>query len=355
MLDRYSGAGVGRTFRNSRDSGLCRLFGKLWDGPMELIVRIITVAVFVVACWLWFSGRKAVESTSLVSAWRWGAGAAVVGTLAAVMSLSRWYAWGPDTRGVEDHLWYASCLLWLCPLVAVLGARRPGAAAWDVFVILPLLLVLEWPVTGVTLAAWFGGVIHELTLEEITLEWPTLVGLCVVLVMGGGNYLGTRFFPAVTGFVLSLVLLTWPLFPWASGSSNGAAWTRLAGALLLIGSGGLAHWQVRSMSRPNREQHPLDGAWRDFRDMFGVAWARRVQLRVNEDLRRCSGGGVLGFDGVEFPAVNEQLDVNESQRQESYQRAELTLRRLWKRFVDPAWVVLRLGESEAEAPLGAAE
>ena len=89
--------------------------------------------------------------------------------------------------------------------------------------------------------------------------------------------------------------------------------------------------------------------------MFGVAWARRVQLRVNEDLRRSSGKGLLGFDGMEFSAGHPKEDVDENQKQDAYRRAEVTLRRLWKRFVDPGWLAHRLGQEESEAPLGAAE
>ena len=74
--------------------------------------------------------------------------------------------------GAVDHLWYAACVLWVAPAVAVLGARRPGSGAWSGFVMVPLLLVLEWPVTGVALAARLAGVASGPLLETVRLDWP---------------------------------------------------------------------------------------------------------------------------------------------------------------------------------------
>ncbi|MFP6770155.1 MAG: hypothetical protein VB859_18410, partial [Planctomycetaceae bacterium] len=227
-------------------------------------------------------------------------------------------------------------------------------------VVLPLFLVLEWPVTGVALVAPLTGVTSGMVLSPVTLEWPTVIGWGLVLVMGAGNYLGTRWTLPVLLVVVGLSGLLWPMAPWArSGVDSGtAASCRLVGGLALALA--LAWASVSRRIRGNAGQvddgerassDRLDRAWVDFRDTFGLVWARRVEDRVNEDLRRLSGDVLLGVAGLEFHGEGALLPA---ERDAASERAEATLRRLWRRFVDDEWVDLRLGAS-VEAPLGATD
>src|SRR5262245_14048102 len=89
------------------------------------------------ACPLWLAWRRN-RQTSLRHALIW----ARVAWMAwgVVLALAIW--WGPDALLAPRYL--ATALV-ACAGVAVLGARQPGATAWN-FVVLGLLAVLAWPV-----------------------------------------------------------------------------------------------------------------------------------------------------------------------------------------------------------------
>jgi hypothetical protein len=214
----------------------------------------------------------------------------------------------------------------------------------------PLLLVLEWPVTGVALAARLAGVASGPLLETVRLDWPELAGWLVVLLLGIGNYVMTRRGVMVISAAAGVLALLWPL----TGSVPPGAWTegiRAVGCAVLA----TAMWLA---SRPQRKRAEEDAghvgqrlarAWDDFYQTYGLVWAVRVEARVNQDLARLEGGGRLGPGGVVFP---EDSTVTPEQREKAFRRAETTLRWLWQRFVDENWVSSRLGPS---APLGAKE
>ena len=141
-------------------------------------------------------GGSALKSTTLSSAWVWAIGA-----------LTFWTAtWIADhlvhavANSVADHLWYACAVLALCPAIAVLGSRRPGTRVWNWFIQVPMLFVLGWPV----LTLWLQGS----DVRGLQLETPQLIAYLLVLVMGAGNYLGTRFtlaslcFAAANGLIV---------------------------------------------------------------------------------------------------------------------------------------------------------
>lgn len=308
-------------------------------------MHVMTIAALVAVAYGWWRGRAAVAGTTLLSAWRWGVAAIVLSLAAAVVE-----PLGTTFRSVADHLWYASCVLWVCPAVAVLGARRPGSGAWGGFVMIPLVLVLEWPVTGVAVAGRVSGVSSGPLLQNVHLDWPELVAWLVVLVLGTGNYVLTRRGAVVLAGVGGIVAFLWPL----TGSIPAGTWvefTRLGGALLLSG----AVWRARRSSTvfPSEPDPDLGErlarAWDDFYQAYGLVWAARVGARVNEELARIEGGGVLGPGGVAFA---DEDTVAAEQRVVVYQRTESTLRWLWGRFVDDAWIESRLGPG---APLGAKE
>ena len=308
-------------------------------------MHVVMIEALVAAAWCGGRGRRTVAGTALRAAGRWGVAAVTVSWAAAVAGLL-----DGVSPGAVDHLWYAACVLWVAPAVAVLGARRPGARAWSGFVMVPLLLVLEWPVTGVALAARLGGLARGPLLETVRLDWPELAGWLVVLLLGIGNYVMTRRGGMVIAAAAGVLALLWPL----TGSVPPGAWTegiRAVGCLVLATAMWLAsrpQWK-RVEEADDHVGQRLARAWDDFYQTYGLVWAVRVEARVNQDLARLEGGGRLGPSGVEFP---EESLATAEQKEMAFRRAETTLRWLWKRFVDEAWVSSRLGPS---APLGAKE
>src|SRR5262245_44368336 len=135
----------------------------------------LTVTVLLSAAYplgrAWLANRR----TTLRSAMTWAAGAWAVW----LISFSA-LALGDESSAALGR--YLGLVLTGCAAVAVLGARRPGVAAWN-FVVLGLLAVLLLP-----LARGLG---------QARLEVVHVIFLAAILLVGLLNYLGTRLTLAV--------------------------------------------------------------------------------------------------------------------------------------------------------------
>ena len=153
---------------------------------------LVAVALVLLRAW------RAVRATTLRAAWFWAAAACAAwiavwtGTLAAEVP-----------GGVADQLWYSVAILALCPPIAVLGARRPGVRAWSWFVVVPLVLVFAWPALTQWNTSW--------ELDPLQVEVPMIIGYALVLLMGLGNYVGTRLTPAALLLGVAQLLIVAPL------------------------------------------------------------------------------------------------------------------------------------------------
>ena len=272
--------------------------------------------------------RRSVHGTTLTLAATWG-------LVASLAVLSGWlssavFAWLASPW--DDIAWYGIAILVLCPPIAVLGARRPGVAAWNGFVLLPLIAVLGWPAIAVILSGARPG--------SFSLEAPPLIGLLLVLVMGTGNYAGTRYAPAAALVFGAVVLLAaslapqtrWPLTP---VQSRGLAVWGLGAAALLA----QLVWRRR-----NPDVAGPDRVWRDFRDQFGIVWAHRIRERVNAQALQEKWPIRLEPSG--FVPVDPKQVICDSSTQQSIER---TLRWLLRRFVSDAWMDVRL-KSRIDTP-----
>jgi len=271
--------------------------------------------------------RVVLAKTTLVEAWWWG-------VLALAVWASTWLATElvPVAReGLADQLWFASAVTMVSPFVAVLGARRPGSRVWSWFIVLPMMVVLFLP----AVTAWN----RDLHPTALRLEVPMLAGYGLVLLMGAGNFLGTRF--AISAFLAALACLSvlWPIsslaswFPWDSRTTHAAA---TIGLCLAAWAG---CWQAgrTSRARPNA----LENVWIDFRDFFGVVWGRRVLDRVNDAARQENWPVRLHLDG--FAPVDPANETALSPEQSG--RIEQVMRWLLRRFVDPEWIDERMGKA----------
>ncbi|MDB4614722.1 hypothetical protein OAH18_03425, partial [bacterium] len=253
------------------------------------------------------------------SMWWW---VASVSVLAAALLLT---AQG-QTAGIADQLWYFASVLLLCPFVAALGARRPGIGAWLCFVVFPLVLVLEWPALSLLVTSEVN--------ESLLLQTPAILGAFVVLVMGAGNYLGTRFTGPVLLFCVAEVCFFTSVSELKPGSINATTLRYTGSGFLIVAIVSLAfslkNWTERGESRG------LQRVWSDFCDSFGIVWSRRVAERFNLMVKREKLEVRIHNTSVMREKAGQPMDTAVNDREEQI------LRWILRRFVDPTWLDHRL-------------
>lgn len=270
--------------------------------------------------------RRRLSGTTLVMAQNWALTAIVAWCAAWCLSRLNLVT---GSRG--DFLWYAVSVLWLCPPIAVLGARRPTVRVWGWFVLLPLILVFAWPAAT---DATFARLPIRWSLEE-----PILVGYALVLLMGSGNYAFGRGWWVVLGYVVAGAVLILPLTPFAVGRPIDASACRATATFIVIATAWLSFGMIAHRSRPVLEQDPLPGfnrVWRDFRTCFGLVWSHRIRETFNETARKSGWPVVLSPSGLETTTGVASID--------SHLLAEIEHMWRWmmRRFVDPEWIDRRL-------------
>ncbi|MEX1097012.1 MAG: hypothetical protein WED34_13275 [Planctomycetales bacterium] len=297
--------------------------------PFEIALTCLSLLGLIACWWAIVPARRIAVGTTLTAPWAWLIGGLGMWSAAWAASIA-FHA----SQGLVDRLGYLSAVSLLAPPIAVLGARRPGGAVWGWFVVLPMLCVLGLPAVS---GAWWGGEMAG----RLRLDAPPLIGFALVLVMGVGNYVGTRFTPAALVYGLALLLQVAPASAFGVNVRPGPLMFR-AGATLCLG---LAAWlAVRAGRRVPRRQEPLDALWIEFRDLFGVVWAKRSLERVNHSARAQQWPVRLHLDGfapLEGPA-DSRLD------RETAKKIEDLLRWLLKRFVDEEWIDRRLARAARE-------
>jgi hypothetical protein len=189
---------------------------------------------------------------------------------ATVWALAAWAGWLAASITVSLTWSYLAVALTGCAGVAVLGARWPGAAAWNI-VVVGLFVVLMLPLAE---AVALGSSVRPGTMRTIFLASPVAV---MVL-----NYLPTRLGGAAilvgvgAGAAIHAIVAAEP-------SGEVAAWCT-----------GLAPWLgwagVRSLG-PN-------GLWETFRDRYGLVWGLRLRDQFNRAAANAGLPCVLGWTGM---------------------------------------------------------
>src|ERR1700685_3625700 len=239
---------------------------------MEPLLRLMASVEIVSSARPLLRVRVVLSKTTLVSAWTWGLFAACFWT--ATWLLTDVFFLVP--AALAQQLWFASAVLVLSPFVAALGARRPVARVWSWFVVLPVMVVLLLP----AVTAWN----RDLRPAELRLEAPMLTAYALVLLMGLGNYVGTRFAMPALFVGAACVVVVWPLSGLAAGSGFAGPVAHAAATIGLALAAWLAGWQAERLNRSRSTERtaPLVRVWTDFRDFFGIVWARRLLDRVHE-------------------------------------------------------------------------
>jgi hypothetical protein len=280
------------------------------------------------------TARVVIRKTTLRDSWHWGVLALSFWTVTwLVTDVTNW-----ARNGWADQLWLASAALMITPSIAVLGARRPGSRVWSAFVVLPLTIVLILPAT----TAWN----RDFTPAPLQLETPMLAGYCLALLMGVANYVGTRLWASALLFgaaCLSAMLSLSPLalrVPISSETVHAAATAALSLAVWLgaIQIRRIPQQPTVGANRVRAELARWNSVWDDFRDLFGIVWARRVLDRLNESSVAANWPVRLHLDGFAAADPANPIELSDS----DLARIEHMLRRLLRRFVDPEWIDERL-------------
>lgn len=211
---------------------------------------------------------------------------------------------GLARRGVAEStlaasLWrYAAAVGSFCPLMAVLGAKRPQDRGWQ-WVVASLWLVLLVP-AGQALASGAGSQL------ELFPAWQMLLWTMGAMTLL--NYLPTRrmlaalAFAAGQGCLMAPYLASPPLDLWPTLRCTGLAFMLAAFPLAGLLS-------KRGESRAH--DHSLDGArerWLTFRNAWGAFWALRVMQRINQSAEHGGWPIRLHWDGFASPANSESAD-----------------------------------------------
>jgi hypothetical protein len=231
---------------------------------LEYFILLLGIAGLGPLVRCFFANRR----TSLRDALVW----ALAAWLAWVLHLFAWY----HTGNSAFRFWALG--LTCCSIVAVLGARRPHVAAWNL-VVLGLLVVLSLP----TLQHWFLGIGGLDLILSLLLPATLLIGVL--------NYLPTRL--ATVALVIGVacgaetVLLLMP--DWRAPE-----WLTHFGLLILLCPWlGLLAW-----GRGPRGRNELDEMWLRFRDRYGLLWGQRVREQFNNAAGNAGWPVVLLWRGL---------------------------------------------------------
>jgi hypothetical protein len=291
---------------------------------MESLLRLMATLAIVSSAHPVLRTRVVLSKTTLLEAWRWG-----------VVAICTWGASWVSTdllpvvpRGLADQLWLASAVLMVSPFISVLGARRPGSRVWSFFVVLPVMVVLMLP----AVTAWN----RDLRPTPLRLEAPMIAGYALVLVMGAGNYLGTRFaIPALVSACSSMSIV-WSQSELADRYPLHRSALHAMATIAISLAVWLAAHQAAKTGPSGRK--PIDAVWNEFRNLFGIVWGRRVMDRVNVTAQQEGWIVRLHFEGFVPIDSSGPAELPPDQMV----RAEQTLRWLLRRFVDPEWIDQRM-------------
>ncbi len=214
--------------------------------------------------------RPFVTGLTLVSSWRWALGASVSVIVSTFVS-SGIVAVSPAWISAAQ---YFSATMLLTPLVATLGARRPGHAAWQWFVVLPMIVVLQWP--AITQLMGSRG------REVIELGAPATIGVLLVVMMSAGTLLGTSMTPSALIYVAAVLCSLLPCSGWMESTS---AIPQLSPVLLLgaqIHAVSILRARFAAVRNAATATESADAVWQLFQILYGLVWTRRVLDRVNQ-------------------------------------------------------------------------
>ena len=267
-----------------------------------------------------FSCRAGVSQTTLVPAWWWSLIAlwawAGVELLASLSDLTP--AWLAPLR-------YSAVALSFCPMMAVLGAKRPQHAAWS-FIVLSLWAIVALPAAE----TFFLQRGQRLEINDAR-SWF----LWLLILLGPVNYLPTRHWLAAMLLAAGQVIALSDYLPLIERT----LFSRQFPVGLISASFGLALPLVGGFRNRSLNAKGYNRLWRTFRDSFGLLWALRLQERINAVAQTNGWNVELAWQGFR----DKQGKPIEQFETEIEATLRTSLKGLLRRFATNEWIADRLG------------
>jgi hypothetical protein len=205
------------------------------------------------------AARGRFVGSTLVAPWGWSSAAVAFWIVVELGPIA-------STDGHRAALRYLAVAGTFCPLMAVMGAKRPQDRGWQ-WIVLSLWVVLAIPVAQHLLFTPGRSF-------SVFAAWTMFLGVLLVLELL--SYLPTRNAVSVIMLVVAQCLLLGDALGWLPPTARGATWA----AWLTFGAV-LAAWGSRVLF-PVSCSLSSEARWLRFRNAFGAFWALRVLQRVNQ-------------------------------------------------------------------------
>lgn len=292
----------------------------------------IIVSVFLGACWIssLIGIRKYVANTTLMAPWIWAI-AASIAVLSATLFVNTVNTVDNIASAGAPLLRYLAAIATCCPVVALLGAKKPQSRAWQ-WIVGALWIVLSLPaITAITFThttLHLGGV------------WTSLLWILIFLPVG--NYLSTRyFFPAMLAATAQIFLFVdcgsislWGASPLVSEYS---VVSPTATALFLVLLATLtAGYMTPKQSHLFKSGDQTANLWMEFSQLYGILWSRRVADRADKLLDQ--SGIPIRVGPSHFYARKKDGTWQPIPGDELPPEVAVTLKNLLIRFVSQHWI-----------------
>ncbi|WP_425613891.1 hypothetical protein NA78x_003735 [Anatilimnocola sp. NA78] len=293
------------------------------DNHTTYVAATVVLAATLPAAVVLLAAFRSLSRTTLIVPWSWSVisfGLAVASCLyAAIVPIG-------ERPAIFTSMQFVAACGTLCPLVALIGAKRPQHAAWS-FVVLSLWGVLALPAAEVI----FLQPGQKLEINAFR-SWFLAALLLAELI----NFVATRYWLAASLFVIGQSIWLSDYLPLFARERWFGEYQEVVG-LLVVASSLVIAWLVSRQARAFA--NPYDRLWFDFRDAFGLFWALRLSERVNDAATQAGWNFDLGWSGFRTKDTFESLGDLPA---ETARPLEHSLQGLLRRFVSPEWIAQRL-------------
>lgn len=279
---------------------------------------LVAAAAAAAAAWL-------VRGSTAVPAALWAVVAA--GALALEMVLRATGGLADPAAGAAARL--VSLALAVCPVMSLLGAKRPQHGVWQ-FIVASLGVVLALPAISATLVR--PGTPPDVHMLERGF-------LLILLAVGWMNFIGTRHAAAAAIVTTGIGVLARAWLPFVPADIAEAPAPQLdaiacgalaVGAVIAAMQSAWAAWQPSHTGSPSSIAGLVDRPYAAFRETLGAAWTLRIAERFNTVAAERGWPCRLHFRGLEIGGDPDDVDWHRD--------AVRALRALFHRFVTADWL-----------------